>query len=133
MYGVVISIFSGLYKNNFDDILTCISMHMKFLVIVRCSKNRYRHESIHETIHESIHDDSGALTTIKKFKRGKTRMPKRLVKKEAILDLGYDYYEEDDFYILRVALEKEQIDEVMELSKSYKEAGRLQWRKRRDR
>ncbi|KAF2743427.1 hypothetical protein M011DRAFT_410538 [Sporormia fimetaria CBS 119925] len=54
-------------------------------------------------------------------KKGKTRMPKRLVKKQAIIDLGYPFEEEDDFIIVRRALEKEQIDEIIRISENYKE------------
>lgn len=57
------------------------------------------------------------------FKKGKTRMPKRLVFKEAIVDLGYPFEEEERFYVLQVALEKEQIDEVIKISETYKAAG----------
>ncbi|KAF2013063.1 hypothetical protein BU24DRAFT_375003 [Aaosphaeria arxii CBS 175.79] len=54
-------------------------------------------------------------------RKGKTRMPKRLVKKQAIIDLGYPYEEEEDFIIVRRALEKEHIDEIIKRSESYKE------------
>ncbi|KAK5167169.1 uncharacterized protein LTR77_007899 [Saxophila tyrrhenica] len=79
--------------------------------------------SIHESFHESVHGGSvsDSITQIeKKFKKGKTRMPKRLVRREAIMDLGYPFDEEVDFFVLRIALEKEQIDEVMKISESYK-------------
>ncbi|ORX94645.1 hypothetical protein BCR34DRAFT_499132 [Clohesyomyces aquaticus] len=54
-------------------------------------------------------------------KKGKTRMPKRLVKRQAVVQLGYPFEEEDDFIIVRRALEKEQIDEIIKISESYKE------------
>ena len=75
-----------------------------------------------ESIHESIHGGTASVheTIDKRFKKGKTRMPKRLVRREAIMDLGYPYDEEADFFVLRIALEKEQIDEVMRISESYK-------------
>ncbi|KXS98492.1 hypothetical protein AC578_2607 [Pseudocercospora eumusae] len=70
--------------------------------------------SFHETlIEQSIHAE-------RKFKKGKTRMPKRLVRVEAIMDLGYPFEEEEDFYVLQIALEKEQIDEVIQISETYK-------------
>jgi hypothetical protein len=50
-------------------------------------------------------------------KRGKTRMPKRLAEKKAIIDLGYPFEEEEDFIIIRRALGKEHIDEIIEISK----------------
>jgi len=48
-------------------------------------------------------------------------MPKRLVKKQAVIELGYPFEEDDDFIIVRRALEKEQIDEVIKISESYKD------------
>ncbi|KAG9678548.1 hypothetical protein KCU95_g15146, partial [Aureobasidium melanogenum] len=53
-------------------------------------------------------------------KKGKTRMPKRLVRKEAIINLGYPFEEEDDFIIVQRALDKEHIDEVIRISEQYK-------------
>jgi chlorite dismutase len=75
-------------------------------------------QSVHETFfHESIREE-------RRFKKGKTRMPKRLVRREAIMDLGYPFEEEDDFFVLTIALEKEQIDEVIQISEQYKDGGR---------
>lgn len=48
-------------------------------------------------------------------------MPKRLVRVEAIMDLGYPFEEEESFYVLQIALEKEQIDEVIKISEQYKD------------
>jgi hypothetical protein len=52
-------------------------------------------------------------------------MPKRLVRREAIMDLGYPFDEEEDFYVLRIALEKEQIDEVIRITETYKNGGKF--------
>ncbi|KAI5266815.1 hypothetical protein E4T47_08203 [Aureobasidium subglaciale] len=54
-------------------------------------------------------------------KKGKTRMPKRLVRKEAIINLGYPFEEEEDFIVVQRALDKEHIDEVIRISEQYKE------------
>ncbi|OCK87044.1 uncharacterized protein K441DRAFT_596277 [Cenococcum geophilum 1.58] len=54
-------------------------------------------------------------------KKGKTRMPKRLVRKQAVIELGYPFEEEDDFIIVRRALVKEQIDEIIKISETYKD------------
>ncbi|KAF1946914.1 hypothetical protein EJ02DRAFT_335333 [Clathrospora elynae] len=54
-------------------------------------------------------------------KKGKTRLPKRLVNKQAVIDLGYPFEEEDDFIIVTRALEKDHIDEVIKISETYKE------------
>jgi hypothetical protein len=56
-------------------------------------------------------------------KKGKTRMPKRLVHRDALHDLAYQYDEEEDFFVLRIALEKDQIDEVIKISEMYKAGG----------
>jgi hypothetical protein len=54
-------------------------------------------------------------------KKGKTRMPKRLAHKKAVAELGIPFEEEDDFLIIQRALAKENIDEIIEKSKIYKE------------
>lgn len=54
-------------------------------------------------------------------KRGKTRLPKRLARKQAIIELGYPFEEEDDFIIITRALEKEHIDEVIRISENYQD------------
>ncbi|KAI9795098.1 MAG: hypothetical protein M1816_000120 [Peltula sp. TS41687] len=50
-------------------------------------------------------------------RRGKTRMPRRLVEKSAIDMLGYPFEEEMDHIVILRALGKEQIDEVVRVSK----------------
>ncbi|KAI9710296.1 MAG: hypothetical protein M1820_002790 [Bogoriella megaspora] len=54
-------------------------------------------------------------------KRGRTKMPKRLVRKEALHDLEYPFEEEEDFLIVKRALGKEQIDEIIKITEKYKE------------
>ncbi|KAH7120941.1 hypothetical protein B0J11DRAFT_532974 [Dendryphion nanum] len=54
-------------------------------------------------------------------RRGKTRLPKRLAKVQAIIELGYPYEDEGDFIIVKRALEKEHIDEIIKISENYKE------------
>ena len=81
---------------------------------------------------------SVATTTRNEFpKKGKTRMPARLVSKQAIKDLGYVFEEEvsllcplmpehiliplqGDVIIIQKALGRENIDEVIKLSEDYK-------------
>ncbi|KAI9658529.1 MAG: hypothetical protein M1831_003967 [Alyxoria varia] len=79
------------------------------------SDHRSKHHSDHHSKHHSHHSPP------QKQKRGKTRMPKRLVQKRAILELGYPFEEEDDFYFVLLALNKEQIDEVINMSEKYKQ------------
>lgn len=50
-------------------------------------------------------------------------MPKRLVHRDALHDLAYPYDDEEDFFLLRIALEKDQIDEVIKISEMYKAGG----------
>lgn len=100
----------------------------------RSTKANTVYESFHETeiredpaplpvpsIHETAFEES--IREERRFKKGKTRMPKRLVRREAIMDLGYPFDEEEDFFVLRIALEKEQIDEVIQISETYKDGG----------
>lgn len=75
--------------------------------------------SVRSSSSSSFEEVSPVRTTI--GRRGKTRMPKRLVKKQAVIELGYPYEEEDDFIIVRRALEKEHIDEIIKISESYKD------------
>ncbi|KFX93014.1 hypothetical protein V490_05038 [Pseudogymnoascus sp. VKM F-3557] len=53
-------------------------------------------------------------------KRGKTRMPTRIVNKRAINELGYPFEEEDTTIIIQRALSRKHIDEVIQLSEKYK-------------
>jgi hypothetical protein len=52
-------------------------------------------------------------------KRGKTKMPKRLVHKKVVIDMGLPFEEEDDFIVVQRALTKVYIDEIIEKSKTY--------------
>ncbi|EXJ90224.1 hypothetical protein A1O1_03323 [Capronia coronata CBS 617.96] len=55
-------------------------------------------------------------------RRGKTRMPKRLVHTKVLYDLGYPYYEEDErTIVIEKALGPDNIDEVFARSKEYRE------------
>jgi hypothetical protein len=99
------------------------------------SKGRSRATSVHESVHletevrsreDAIIEES--VREERTWKKGKTRMPKRMVEIEAILDLGYPFDEEDNFFVLRVALEKEQIDEVIQASEVYRNGGKLRCR-----
>lgn len=50
-------------------------------------------------------------------RKGKTRMPKKLVHPRAILDKGYPFEEEEKAVMIQVALSKEQIDELVTISR----------------
>lgn len=55
-------------------------------------------------------------------KKGKTRLPKRLCRVQAVTELGYPYVEEEDFIVITRALEKDHIDEIISVSEKYKES-----------
>ncbi|KXG46279.1 uncharacterized protein PGRI_051350 [Penicillium griseofulvum] len=53
-------------------------------------------------------------------RKGKTRVPRHLAHIHAIMDLGYPFKEEGDLIIIQKALSKEQIDEVLSLSREFR-------------
>lgn len=55
-------------------------------------------------------------------KKGKTRMPKRLVHKQVIIDMGLPFDEEDFFIIVHRALEKEHIDDIIKKSEGFRDS-----------
>lgn len=56
-------------------------------------------------------------------RKGKTKMPTKLVNKRAIIELGYPFEQEGDTIIILKALGKEHIDEVIKISKEMNEKG----------
>ncbi|KAL8830614.1 MAG: hypothetical protein Q9170_005655 [Blastenia crenularia] len=54
-------------------------------------------------------------------RKGKTKMPVRLVNKRAIIELGYPFEQEGETIIILKALAKEHIDEVIKISKEMNE------------
>ncbi|KAI8307973.1 hypothetical protein K4K59_010537 [Colletotrichum sp. SAR11_240] len=66
---------------------------------------------------------SGATTIRSEYpKKGKTRIPARLVSKRALIDLGYPYLEEGNTVIVLKALGQDNIDELLKLSEEYKQS-----------
>ncbi|KAL2696891.1 hypothetical protein AAEP93_002186 [Penicillium crustosum] len=55
------------------------------------------------------------------LRTGKTRLPRHLAHMHAIMDLGYPFKEEDDMIVIQKPLSKAQIDEVMSLSREFKQ------------
>ncbi|KAL4875303.1 hypothetical protein BJY04DRAFT_202413 [Aspergillus karnatakaensis] len=53
-------------------------------------------------------------------RKGKTRMPRKLVHPRAIKEFGYPFEDEGDLIIIQVALSKEQINDVVERSREIK-------------
>ncbi|KAI1141432.1 hypothetical protein F5Y05DRAFT_261075 [Hypoxylon sp. FL0543] len=55
-------------------------------------------------------------------KKGKTRIPSRLVSKMALIDLGYPFVEEGNVIIVQKALGQQNIDDLLKLSEDYKKS-----------
>ncbi|KAI0888401.1 uncharacterized protein GGS22DRAFT_155770 [Annulohypoxylon maeteangense] len=55
-------------------------------------------------------------------KKGKTRIPVRLVSKAALIDLGYPFVEEGNVLIVQKALGQQNIDDLLKLSEEYKKS-----------
>ncbi|KAI1777458.1 hypothetical protein F4818DRAFT_439813 [Hypoxylon cercidicola] len=55
-------------------------------------------------------------------KKGKTRIPGRLVSKRALIDLGYPFVEEGNVIIVQKALGQQNIDDLLKLSEDYKKS-----------
>lgn len=55
-------------------------------------------------------------------KKGKTKIPSKLLSKRALLDLGYPFLDEGNTIIILKALNQEQIDQVLRVSEEYKKA-----------
>ncbi|KAJ9136678.1 hypothetical protein NKR23_g9579 [Pleurostoma richardsiae] len=55
-------------------------------------------------------------------KKGKTRIPEKLVSKRALIDLGYPFVQEGSTIIVLKALGQENIDDLLKLSEDYKKA-----------
>ncbi|KAL2126659.1 hypothetical protein VTI74DRAFT_444 [Chaetomium olivicolor] len=53
-------------------------------------------------------------------KKGKTRIPARLVSKRALIDLGYPFVEEGNVIVIQKALGQQNIDDLLKLSDDYK-------------
>jgi hypothetical protein len=67
---------------------------------------------------------SDATTTTAKSeypKKGKTRIPARLVSQRALIDLGYPFVQEGNTIIVQKALGQDNIDDLLKLSEDYKQ------------
>ncbi|KAH6678461.1 hypothetical protein B0J14DRAFT_650680 [Halenospora varia] len=89
----------------------------------RSKESRASH-SVRGSVRSSSRSSSSSSTSFETVrsefpKRGKTRMPARLVSKRAIIDLGYPFEEEGETIIIMKALGRENIDEVIKLSEDY--------------
>ena len=69
----------------------------------------------------SSSSSSDASTIKNKYpKKGKTRIPARLVSKRALCDLGYPFEEDGTTIVVLVALGQQNIDDVLKLSEDYR-------------
>lgn len=76
--------------------------------------------SLTATSSRSSSSSSGGTTIASEYpKKGKTRVPARLVSKRAIIDIGYPFTEEGNTIIIQKALGQENIDQLLKLSEEY--------------
>ncbi|KAH8784094.1 hypothetical protein F5882DRAFT_428622 [Hyaloscypha sp. PMI_1271] len=94
------------------------------------SRESRSHKGSVRSISPASSTSSESVTTVSvksEFpKKGKTRMPARLVSKKAIIDLGYPFEEEGNVIIIQKALGRENIDEVIKLSEDYKSSEKIE-------
>ncbi|KAF7125892.1 hypothetical protein CNMCM5793_002251 [Aspergillus hiratsukae] len=89
-----------------DEEFRILQERERYAAHPRRSSGRVREEVVEEIGYEKPYP-----------RKGKTRMPRRLVHTLAIKKLGYPYEEEDDRITIQLALSKDQIDEVISLSR----------------
>lgn len=72
----------------------------------------------------SSSSSGGTTVTVKSEypKKGKTRIPARLVSKRALIDLGYPFIEEGHTVVVLKALGQDNIDDLLKLSEDYKKS-----------
>ncbi|KAI2626997.1 hypothetical protein GGS26DRAFT_562350 [Hypomontagnella submonticulosa] len=95
------------------------------------SKSTHRRSVSHASTASDDSSSSGG-TTVKSVKsvrseypkKGKTRIPSRLVSRTALIDLGYPFVEEGTVTIVQLALGQQNIDDLLKLSEDYKKAER---------
>jgi len=87
------------------------------------SRRRGRGRSRSSSSSSSSESGGTTLTARSEYpKKGKTRIPARLVSKRALIDLGYPYVEEGNVVIVQKALGQHNIDELLKLSDEYKKS-----------
>ncbi|KAI1638223.1 hypothetical protein F4809DRAFT_264543 [Biscogniauxia mediterranea] len=78
------------------------------------------------TSSSSSSSSSGGATTVtvksEYPKKGKTRIPAKLVSKRAIIDLGYPFIEEGSTIVIQKALGQQNIDDLLKSSEDYKKS-----------
>ncbi|KAL3468960.1 hypothetical protein BJX99DRAFT_242435, partial [Aspergillus californicus] len=85
----------------------------------RRTLRREEYEAIRIPERETRHREK--VEEVKPYPRkGKTRMPRKLVHTRAVREFGYPYEEEGDLVIIQLALSKEMIDDIIERSREIK-------------
>lgn len=67
-------------------------------------------------------DESTTSNSVEFIRKGKSRIPARLVSKRALVDLGYPFIEEGNTFVVLKALGRNNIDELLDLSTEYKKS-----------
>jgi hypothetical protein len=90
------------------------------------SKSRMRSRSVRRRRSFSPSPSESSVEEVTKptlvGRRGRTKLPKRLARRSAVIELGYPFEEEEDFIVVQRALEKEHIDEIVAISKRMRES-----------
>ncbi|KAK2601991.1 hypothetical protein QQS21_004417 [Conoideocrella luteorostrata] len=81
----------------------------------------HTHRSSSPSSSSSRSSSSGGGTTVRSEypKKGKTKIPARLVSKRALIDLGYPFVDEENTVVVQKALGQDNIDELLKLSEEY--------------
>ncbi|KAL7962208.1 hypothetical protein V8C34DRAFT_271097 [Trichoderma compactum] len=88
-------------------------------------RSRASKSSTRSSSSSSSSSSGGGGTTLKSVKseypkKGKTRIPARLVSKRALIDIGYPFIEEGNVVVVQKALGQANIDHLLKLSEEYK-------------
>ncbi|KAI1380488.1 hypothetical protein F4677DRAFT_261331 [Hypoxylon crocopeplum] len=106
------------------------------------SRNKHRGGSVRSrsisrasTVSDDSSSSGGTSVTVKSVKsiksvkseypkKGKTRIPARLVSKRVLIELSYPFVEEGNVIVVQKALGQQNIDDLLKLSEDYKKAER---------
>ncbi|KAJ4308708.1 hypothetical protein N0V84_011936, partial [Fusarium piperis] len=87
----------------------------------RSTRTRSVRSSSYSSSSSRSSSSSGGTTVRSEYpKKGKTRIPAKLVSKRALIDLGYPFFEEGHTIIVQKALGQDNIDELLKVSEDYK-------------
>ncbi|KAF4435382.1 hypothetical protein F53441_13535, partial [Fusarium austroafricanum] len=87
----------------------------------RSTRTRSVRSSSYDSSSSRSSSSSGGTTVKSEYpKKGKTRIPAKLVSKRALIDLGYPFFEEGNTIIVQKALGQDNIDELLKVSEDYK-------------